>query len=118
MFLKPVRDRGYYFFFFTAFLAAGFLAAAFLAGAFLAGAFFTAFLAAGFLAAAFLAGAFFLAVGINLPPFFPQMRESCCEKIVNNSLARVNKFGLEMRQQLFSILTKFLENIFAEVEMG
>jgi hypothetical protein len=82
-------------------LAAGFLAAAFLAGAFFAG----AFLAAGF-----------LAVGINLPPFFPQMRESCCEKIVNNSLARVNKFGPEMRQQLFSVLTKFLKNIFAEAE--
>ena len=95
LFLKPVWDRSDYFFL-TAFLAAGFLAAAFLAAgflaaAFLAGALVTAFLAAGFLAAAFfagafLAGAFFLAVGINLPPFFPQMRESCCEKVVNNSL--------------------------------
>lgn len=84
LFLKPVWDRSDYFFL-TAFLAAGFLAAAFFAGAFV-----TAFLAAGFLAAAFfagafLAGAFFLAVGINFPPFFPQMRESCCEKVVNNS---------------------------------
>jgi hypothetical protein len=114
--LKPVRDRGYYFFFtafraagffaagflaaafFTAFRAAGFFAAGFFAAGFLAAAFFTAFRAAGFFAAgflaaafftafraagflaaaflagAFLAGAFFLSVGINLPPFFPQMR--------------------------------------------
>jgi hypothetical protein len=74
------------------------------------------FLAAAFFAGAFLAGAFFLAVGINLPPFFPQMRESFCEKIVNNSLGRVNKFSLVMRQQLFLILTKFLKNIFSEAE--
>jgi hypothetical protein len=103
LFLKPVKDRNYYFFL-TAFLAAGFLAAAFLAGALV-----TAFLAAGFLAAAFfagafLAGAFFLVVGINLPPFFPQTRESFCENIVNNSLGCVNKFPLEMRQHLFSFL--------------
>ncbi|MFM8981758.1 MAG: hypothetical protein ACKOLA_02425 [Spartobacteria bacterium] len=88
------------------------MAAGFLAAAFLAGAFFTAFLAAGFLAAAFfagafLAGAFFLAVGINLPPFFPQTRESCCEKIVNNSLARVNKFSPHLRQQLILFFAIF-----------
>jgi hypothetical protein len=40
------------------------------------------------------------------------MRESFCEKIVNNSLGRVNKFSLVMRQQLFLILTKFSKKYF------
>jgi hypothetical protein len=95
LFFKPVFETGGYFFFLTAFFAAGFLAAAFLAGAF-----FTAFLAAGFLAAAFLTAFFF--TGIGYPPFLSaNAGKCCCEKIVNNSLAAVNKFVAAHRQHLF-----------------
>jgi hypothetical protein len=69
-----------------------------------------AFLAGAFLATAFLAG--FFAVGINIPPFSPHLREIGCEKNVNNSLAAVNKFRARARQLFFCFDFVFLKKNF------